>query len=123
MKKIIAIGLAVSVLLTSTSVFAGEKNIKSESCKVQSTTNLSSQIMPRTGYTRTEKPALGKASDYPVNQGTTKRNVAFGGFIRNLGELDVATGISVYTGSTGLGVAASIVTAAVNIQATPKLRI
>lgn len=76
--------------------------------------------MPRAGYTRTEKPALGKASDYTINQGTTKRNVAFGGFIRNLGELAVATGISVYTGSTGLGAAASIVTAAVEYSSNTK---
>lgn len=82
--------------------------------------NIDEIIPTPTGVTRYNDPAFGVPSDYTVYQGVTNRNVKFESVLRNLTALTIATGLTIWTGSTLLGVGIALQEVAISLGSNSK---
>lgn len=79
------------------------------------------EIAPnRAGFTRYNNPAFGVPGEYTVYKGVTERNVKFASALRNLTALAIATGLSIWTGSTWLGVGIALQDIAIGLGSNSK---
>lgn len=78
------------------------------------------EVISLSTYDRYSTPAFGVPSDYTVYQGVTNRNVTFANTIRSLSALAVATGLSVWTGSTLLPLGVGLLDIAIGASSNSK---
>jgi hypothetical protein len=78
------------------------------------------EVIPNRAYARYDTPAFGVPSDYTVYQGVTNRDVKFTSMIRSLTVTVIAAGLTLWTGSTLLGLAHSLLDAAIAYSSDSK---